>query len=154
MAEALTKTRETILVVDDINIVRELVVEILQNAHFNVLHADNGADALKLAADYAGTIHLLLSDVQMPEMTGPALGDSLKKARPDMHVMFMSGFTGGNLLVLNYGWAFIEKPFVPAKLVEMVNVVLHTPNKSQGSSQYDARRDAKPEAGQTSKGSK
>ena len=71
-----------------------------------------------------------------------------------MQVMFMSGFTGGNLLVLNYGWAFIEKPFVPEKLVAMINVVLHTPDKSQGSSQYDTRRDAKPEAGQTAKGSK
>jgi two-component system cell cycle sensor histidine kinase/response regulator CckA len=139
MAKVLTKTQETILVVDDIKIVRELVVEILQNAHFNVLHADNGADALKLAADYAGTIHLLLSDVQMPGMTGPALGDRLKKVRPDMRVMFMSGFTGGNLLVLNYGWAFIEKPFVPEKLVEMLNVVLHTPDKSQGSHGYDTR---------------
>jgi two-component system cell cycle sensor histidine kinase/response regulator CckA len=139
MANVLTKTQETILVVDDIKIVRELVVEILQIAHFNVLHADNGADALKLAADYAGTIHLLLSDVQMPGMTGPALGDRLKKVRPDMRVMFMSGFTGGNLLVLNYGWAFIEKPFVPEKLVEMLNVVLHTPDKSQGSHGYDTR---------------
>jgi FixJ family two-component response regulator len=51
----------------------------------------------------------------MPGMTGPDLAELLKKARPDLHLMFMSGFTGGNLLVLNYGWAFIEKPFVPAK---------------------------------------
>jgi DNA-binding NtrC family response regulator len=149
MAEALVKKLETILVVDDVEMVRELVVQILRTANFNVLHADSGADALKLAADYTGTIDLLLSDVQMPGMTGPDLGETLKKARPDLHLMFMSGFTGGNLLVLNYGWAFIEKPFVPEKLVEMVNVVLHTPNKSQGSSQYDARRDVKPEGSQT-----
>jgi hypothetical protein len=65
-------------------------------------------------------------------------------------MMFMSGFTGGNLLVLNYGWAFIEKPFVPLKLLEMVDVVLHTPDKSQGSRQYDTRGDTgKPEQGQT-----
>ena len=67
--------------------------------------------------------------------------------------MFMSSFTGGNLLVLNYGWSFIEKPFVTAKLVEMVNDVLHSPDKSQSKSGYDTRKDTDPnkkiEAGQT-----
>ena len=81
---------------------------------------------MKLAADYAGRIDLLLSDVNMPEMSGPDLGDALKQARPDIHVMFMSGFSGGDLLVLNYGWAFIDKPSVPRQLVEMVNAVLHS----------------------------
>jgi len=86
----------------------------------------------------------------MPGMTGPDLGEALKKSRSDMRVMFMSGFSGGDLLVLNYGWAFIQKPFVPVKLLEMIDVVLHTPDKSQGGRQYDAREDAgKPEAGQT-----
>ena len=56
-----------------------------------------------------------------PEISGPHLGDALKDARPDIHVMFMSGYMGGELLVLNYGWAFIDKPFVSKKLVEMVN---------------------------------
>jgi len=58
---------------------------------------------LELAAKYDGRIDLLLSDVQMPGMTGPDLGETLKQSRPEIHVMFMSGFTGGNLLVLNYG---------------------------------------------------
>jgi hypothetical protein len=48
----------------------------------------------------------------MPGMTGPALGETLKAARPEIHVMLMSGQQDGNLLVLNYGWAFIRKPFV------------------------------------------
>lgn len=146
---------ETILVVDDTEAVRELVVGILQDANFHVLQASNGSKALTVAADYPGKIDLLLSDIQMPGMTGPDLGEALKNSRPEMHVMLMSGFTGGNLLVLNYGWAFIEKPFVPVKLMEMVDVVLHTPNKSQGSRQYDARVDAgKPEEGQVPKESK
>jgi DNA-binding NtrC family response regulator len=150
MAESMVKSPETILVVDDTEMVLELVVGILQNAKFHVLQADSGEDALKVALDYAGRIDLLLSDVQMPGMTGPDLGEALKKLRPDMHMMFMSGFTGGNLLVLNYGWAFIEKPFVPVKLLEMVDVVLHTPDKSQGGRQYDTRGDTgKPEQGQT-----
>jgi DNA-binding NtrC family response regulator len=77
----------------------------------------------------------------MPGMTGPELGETLKKVRPDMHVMLMSGFPGGDLLVLNYGWAFIQKPFVPKKLVEMINSVLHMPSRSQGPDQYDTRKD-------------
>jgi two-component system, cell cycle sensor histidine kinase and response regulator CckA len=150
MAESLVKPLETILVVDDTEMVRELVVGILQGANFHVLQANNGEEALKVALDYSGRIDLLVSDVQMPGMTGPDLGEALKKSRPDMRMMLMSGFTGGNLLVLNYGWAFIEKPFVPVKLLEMVDVVLHTPDKSQSSRQYDTRGDAgKPEEGQT-----
>jgi hypothetical protein len=53
----------------------------------------------------------------------------------------MSGFADGDLLVLNYGWAFIQKPFVATKLVEMIDVVLHTRDKSQGSRQYEAGND-------------
>ena len=135
---------ETILVVDDLEMVLEVVVEVLTHAHFNVLKASSGAEALKLAADYPGRIDLLLSDVKMPGMSGPSLGTALKLARPDLHIMFMSGFAGGDLLVLNYGWAFIEKPFVTTKLLEMVNDVLHTPNKSQGTHQYDTRKDVDP----------
>jgi hypothetical protein len=67
--------------------------------------------------------------------------------------MLMSGFPGGNLLVLNYGWSFIEKAFVTTKLLEMVNDVLHTPNKAQSTHEYDTRKDTDPnkvvEAGQT-----
>ena len=152
MTTPLVKSPETILVVDDTEMVRELVIGILKGAKFHVLQANSAEDALRVALDYTGKIDLLLSDVQMPGMTGPDLGEALKQSRPDMHVMLMSGFIGGNLLVLNYGWAFIEKPFVPVKLLEMVDVVLHTPDKSQGSRQYDARRDVgKREQGQTPK---
>jgi two-component system cell cycle sensor histidine kinase/response regulator CckA len=137
---------ETILVVDDTDAVLNAVTAILEKANFVVLRAGSGQDAIKLSSDYGGRIDLLLSDVQMPEMSGPDLGVALKRERPDMHVMLMSGFRGGDLLVLNYGWAFIEKPFVSRKLVEMINVVLHTPDKSQGSSQYNSREDTgKPE---------
>jgi CheY-like chemotaxis protein len=90
--------KRNILVVDDVHLVLKVAVEVLKNANFNVLQADSGAKAVELAKNHAGKIDLLLSDVQMPGMTGPDLGDTLKKARPDMHVMFMSGFTGGNLL--------------------------------------------------------
>jgi two-component system cell cycle sensor histidine kinase/response regulator CckA len=142
MAGSLERKLETILVVDDTPLLVNVVLNILTAAKFVVLAANSGLDALKLATDYTGTIDLLLSDVKMPGMCGPDLGAFLKKTRPDMHLMFMSGFTGGDFLVLNYGWSYIEKPFVAVKLVEMINSVLHTPDKSQGSRHYDTRKDS------------
>jgi len=137
---------ETILVVDDTPMILKVVVAILNGANFNVLEARSGEEAIKVATDHIGKIDLLLSDVQMPSMTGPELGETLKKLRPDLHVMLMSGMAGGSMLVLNYGWAFIEKPFLTEKLLGMINVVLHSPNRSQGKNQYDTRKDTgKPE---------
>jgi DNA-binding NtrC family response regulator len=140
---------ETILVVDDNEEVLRVVERTLEDANFHALSGGNGPDALKLAAETKGKIHLVLSDVDMPEMSGPDLGQLLKKTRPDMHVMLMSGGANGNLLVLNYGWAFIQKPFVPKKLVEMVTDVLHSADRSQlGGQEFDSRVDSlrKPQA--------
>ncbi len=136
------KTRETILVVDDNEVVLKFVVAILKRAAFQVLSAQDGAGAIEVAQQTDGRIDLLLSDVDMPLMSGPDLGETLKKARPDLHVMLMSGGANGSLLVLNYGWAFIQKPFVPAKLVQMITDVLNSPNRSQlGGQEYDSRKD-------------
>ena len=133
-------TLETILVVDDDEENLKAVVSILKRADFRVLSATSGPKALKVAQQQLGRIDLLLSDVDMPLMSGPDLGQSLKKARPDMHVMLMSGGGNGNLLVLNYGWAFIKKPFVAEKLVEMITEVLHSPDRSQlGGQETDSR---------------
>src|SRR4029077_18395962 len=133
---------ETILVVDDNDTVLKVVVEVLRHANFKVLSAVNGANAIELAAGTEGRIDLLLSDVDMPQMSGPDLGLILKKARPDLHVMLMSGGENGNLLVLNYGWAFIQKPFVAEKLVQMIRNVLHSRNRSQpGGHEFDSRKD-------------
>src|SRR5713226_1098635 len=104
MPNSLQGTLETLLVVDDDEAVLQMVVTILQRANFRVLSAHSGADAIKLAAETDGTIDLLLSDVEMEQMSGPDLGELLKKTRPDMHVMLMHGGGRGNLLVLNYGW--------------------------------------------------
>jgi two-component system cell cycle sensor histidine kinase/response regulator CckA len=135
---------ETILVVDDDEGVLKVVVEILERANFHVLSADNGPDAIKLAEKANGRIDLLLSDVDMPLLSGPDLGETLKKARPDLHVMLMSGGENGNLLVLNYGWAFIQKPFVPTKLVQMITDVLYSRDRSQpGGHEFDSRKDTR-----------
>jgi DNA-binding NtrC family response regulator len=136
------ETLETILVVEDDVFVRRMVVKILEAANFRVLSASSGPAALKIAERTTDCIDLLLSDVDMPLMSGPDLGEALKKTRPDIHVMLMSGGANGNLLVLNYGWAFVEKPFVPVKLVQMVTDVLHTQDRSQlGGKEFDSRKD-------------
>ena len=134
--------KETILIVDDNETVLKTVAKILAAAGFDVLSAGDGVAALKLAGETAQRIHLLLSDVDMPGMSGPDLGEALKKERPDMHVMLMSGGSNGNLLVLNYGWAFIQKPFLAVKLIQMITDVLHSPNRSQpGGHEFDSRKD-------------
>lgn len=133
---------ETILVVDDDAMVLTLVVKILQATNFRVLTADSGPSALKLAGETAGTIEVLLSDVEMPGMSGPDLAEALKVTRPDMQVMLMSGAVNGNLLILNDGWAYIQKPFVAMKLVQMINDLLRTRNRSQrGGQEFDSRKD-------------
>lgn len=131
---------ETILVVDDTATVLKTVASILEAANFHVLEASTGLEAMKIAADYIGRIDFLLSDVKMPEMSGPELGEALKKVRPDIRAMFMSGYSGGDILVLNYGGAFIQKPFLTKQLLAVVKVVLHTPITSQGSCRLDTRK--------------
>jgi len=141
MPGSLIGTLETILVVDSDEAVLKSVVAVLERASFRVLSAAGGANAIKLAEETEGPIHLLLSEVDLPEMSGPDLGKTLKKNRADIHVMLMSGQENGNLLVLNYGWAYIQKQLVPVKLVQMVTDVLHAPDRSQLGDEFDSAKD-------------
>ena len=132
----------TILVVDDNETVLRLMVSILKKADYHVFAAENGSNAIRLATATKETIDLLLSDIDMPLMSGPELGEELKKSRPELKVMLMSAGADASLLILNYGWAYIQKPFVAVKLVQMVNDVLHSPNRSQlGGQEFDTRKD-------------
>jgi DNA-binding NtrC family response regulator len=141
MPHSLKGTLETILVVDDDEQTLKVVVAILEHAHFRVLSAGSGPDALKLAKKLDGKIDLLLSDLDMAEMSGADLGEAMKKTRRNLRVMLMSGGAKGSLLVLNYGWAFIQKPFVPVKLVQMITNVLHSPDRSQpGGQEFESRK--------------
>jgi two-component system cell cycle sensor histidine kinase/response regulator CckA len=134
--------RETILVVDDNKEILRVVVLILEAEGFRVYSAASGPSALKLANETTEIIDLVLSDVEMPEMSGPDLGQAIKATRPNIHVMLMSGGNNGNLLVLNYGWAYMQKPFVAVKLVQMVREVLDTKDRSQpGGQEFDSRKD-------------
>jgi two-component system cell cycle sensor histidine kinase/response regulator CckA len=124
--------------------VLKVVCEILERKGYRVLRAASGAEAIQLESVTRETIHLLLSDVMMPDMTGPVCAQLLQKRRPEMRVMMMSGYPGGDMLFLNHGWHFIEKPFVPYQLAARVNDVLHSQEPSQGTSDFDTR--VKPKA--------
>jgi DNA-binding NtrC family response regulator len=149
MPDTRTGEPKTILVVDDEEDVRRVVVAILERAHFNVISADSGPHAVSLSKKTDGKIDLLITDWDMIEMSGIALGQALKVDRPDIHVMQMSGGAHDSMMVMNYGWAFLQKPFVGVKLVEMVTAVLHSPDRSQlrGES-FDSRLDTNPNSPQ------
>jgi len=136
MAALVPVVFQTILVVEDNQSVLEVVRLTLKNAGYTVLDATSAEQAIQIESNFAGTIHLLLSDVMMPGMSGCDLAKVLVDRRKDMRVMLMSGYPGGDLLVLNYGWYFIHKPFVPKGLLERVNEVLNSRDRSQGTDHF------------------
>jgi two-component system, cell cycle sensor histidine kinase and response regulator CckA len=113
---------ETVLAVDDDPVVLALAWDILAAEGYHVLEAPGGEDALRIAADYAGPIHLLLTDVVMPGMNGRDLADRLRPTRRETKVLFMSAFT--TELLANYGVIsgdpLITKPFTLANLAHKV----------------------------------
>jgi DNA-binding NtrC family response regulator len=131
---------QTILVVEDDAAILGLVQAILEEAGFEVLAASSATNALSVEAHFSRAIHLLLSDIQMPGMSGPDLAEVLKQRRPAMRVMLMSGYADGAMLVLNHGWHFIQKPFLPTALLGSVSDVLHTKVPDQGTDHFDPRK--------------
>ena len=121
---------KTILLVDDDEPIRTFLLAVLTEQNYNVLVASGGEDALRQANEFKGPIHLLLSDVQMPGITGIELGSKIQLKRPDIRVMLMSGFSSG-MLVLNEGWHFLPKPFLPSQLLALVKSMLIAPFPSQ-----------------------
>jgi two-component system cell cycle sensor histidine kinase/response regulator CckA len=109
----------TILVVDDDEVVLQLVSALLADKCYNILTATNGAGGLQRSRDFKGEIALLLSDFQMPQMSGVQLATAMTVDRPQLKVLLMSGFTDG-MLVLNEGWHFLNKPFVASQLRALV----------------------------------
>jgi DNA-binding response OmpR family regulator len=111
--------QRTILVVDDDPGILEFVSGLLVRGNYHVLTASSGAAALQQSRNYKGEIDLLLSDFQMPVMSGIELATKMCVDRPQLKVLMMSGFTGG-MLVLNEGWHFLAKPFVPSQLLALI----------------------------------
>jgi DNA-binding NtrC family response regulator len=137
MALPVGGTRETILLVEDHPVLRKVIKQILEEANFTVIAANCAKQAAGLEAEFPGTIDLLLSDVRMKGISGPNLAKKLKERRPQMRVMLMAGYPGGALLVLNYGWHYIEKPFVPSVLVNKIKDVLRGETREQTTDRFD-----------------
>jgi two-component system, cell cycle sensor histidine kinase and response regulator CckA len=117
---------ETILVVEAAALVRTVVVAILKKGGFDVLTANSAKHAMLVEVNFPGIIHVLLSDVMMPDMCGPDLANAMKKRRPDMRVVWMSGYADAGLLLLNFGWHLIKTPLLPETLLQRVNHVLRS----------------------------
>ena len=118
-APAPQNAQRTIFVVDDDAEILKFVSGLLVNSNYNVLTASSGAEALQQSKDFKPAIHLLLSDFQMPGMSGIELATAMSVDRPQLKVLMMSGFTGG-MLVLNEGWHFLAKPFIPSQLRALI----------------------------------
>jgi len=97
---------------------------------FVVLTATSGDDGLARSRAYMGDIALLLSDFQMPGMNGMELATAITLERPDIRVLLMSGFPAG-MLVLNEGWHFLAKPFIPSQLRALVVGLVYPDRKSK-----------------------
>jgi CheY-like chemotaxis protein len=118
---------ETVLLVEDEDIVRNLVSEILATAGYTVLGASDGIEALEVAERHPGPIHLLLTDVVMPKMSGSDLAERLVSFHGETRVLYTSGYTDGAIVdrgVLQPGTEFIQKPFSFAALTQKVRDVL------------------------------
>ncbi len=118
---------ETVLVAEDEPGVRSLVRDSLRSRGYAVLEAGNGTEALALAERHSGPIHLLLTDVIMPQMNGRELSERLKARRPGLKVLFMSGYTDDAVLrhgVVTEDLPFIQKPFTPSALAGKLRTVL------------------------------
>lgn len=118
---------ETLLVVEDEEGVRSLVCETLKLKGYQVVEARDPAEALTLAAQHAKPIHLLLTDVVMPQMSGTELAKRLTGVHPESKVLYMSGYTDDAIVrhgVLEAGTFFLQKPFGPSTLAKKVREVL------------------------------
>jgi DNA-binding NtrC family response regulator len=124
-----SRGNETLLLVDDEESLRTVIGDLLTQLGYNVLSTSNGPDALALAREYPGKIDLLLTDVVMDPLPGPALADALTRARPEMKVVFISGYAaslapGGTL---KPGTILVHKPFTMRMLSAKLREVLENP---------------------------
>jgi CheY-like chemotaxis protein len=119
----------TVLVVEDQEEVRRLTCAILSGLGFHVLEASDGMEAMLVSADYQEPIRLMVTDVVMPGINGRELAESMALSRPEMLVIYMSGYTDRIMSkdgLLDSSVAYLQKPFTPDKLTQMVHRVLRT----------------------------
>ncbi|MBM3773087.1 MAG: response regulator, partial [Acidimicrobiia bacterium] len=118
---------ETILLAEDEESVRLLSAEVLRRSGFEVIDAQDGVEALRVARAFDRPIHLLLTDIVMPQMNGRELAEQIRAARPETKVLFMSGYTDHAVVhrELSAGAPFLQKPFTRDALVRKVRGLLH-----------------------------
>jgi len=133
LAKSLNGT-ETILLVEDEEALRELILNLLIESGYTVLEARNPAQAIEIVQGHRDPIHLLLSDVVMPGMSGPELMRNLAPLRPEMKVHYMSGYTGNSVFrrgLLGSNTTFLQKPFTRQKLLQQVREALEFERSSK-----------------------
>src|SRR6266850_1965707 len=121
---------ETVLLVEDAAAVRAVAKQVLERQGYTVLQAPDGELALHVAHKHRGPIHLLLTDVVMPVLGGRRLAEQLALVRPDMKVLYASGYTDDSIVrhgILEAGIAYLQKPFTPDSLARKVREVLDAP---------------------------
>jgi hypothetical protein len=122
---------ETVLVVEDEQAMREVTRRILTRNGYQVITAATGADAVELAARLEREIHLLITDVIMPQMLGKEVADRIRAARPGIRTLYMSGYAHPVLAsqgTLEARVTLIEKPFTESALLDKIKEVLDTPD--------------------------
>ena len=123
-----TPAGETVLIVEDQEALREVTERIFTRSGYHVITAANGAEAITLAAQYDGDIHLLLTDVVMPNMLGKEVAENIRQTRRDIEVLFMSGYAQPVLASqgrLDPGVHLIEKPFSAKAIIEKAGRILN-----------------------------
>ncbi len=123
---------ETILLAEDDPDVREFVRMVLERSGYTVLAASNGREALELARQYTGLIHLVMADVVMPEMGGTELAEHFGAEHPGVPVLFMSGYTNHLGLREEMGAGYVQKPFTAASLLTKIRAVLDAAERRLG----------------------
>jgi CheY-like chemotaxis protein len=120
---------QTLLLVEDDDSVRSLASAILTSSGYHVLEARGGEEALRISREHQGVIHALITDVIMPQISGPQLASIIQGRRPDIKVLYMSGYTDEMIsrhAGLDPGEAFVQKPFSPETLSGKVHEILGT----------------------------
>jgi CheY-like chemotaxis protein len=125
------KGNETLLLVEDEEAVRTLARLVLQSYGYQVLEARDGQEGLALAQQHSGPIHMVVTDMVMPRMSGRQLADQLARIRPKIPILFMSGYTDDAILqsgATGPGEAFVHKPISPLALARKVRQILDAGN--------------------------
>ena len=132
------KGNETILLVEDDEMVRTLVRETLEREGYKVIDSADPVEAQRIAENYRGKMQLLITDVVMPKLSGKELAKALMSHRPEMRVLYMSGYTDSAIVnsgILQQEVAFLQKPFTPAGLSAKVREVIEADPKTRTASE-------------------